>query len=131
MKKINVLTILIIGIVILSSCRKEVIQPTNNVANKPQNMSELVASPSFDWKTTKDYQLTLTGNFNEVVTIKSKSGVVFHKGFMKSGTSYKLNITIPASEKTVHLLYHGQDIECTLNQTTINYSFNNTKKSIS
>ncbi len=131
MKKINVLTILIIGLVFLSSCKKEVVQPTATVASKPQNMRELVASPTFDWKTTKDYHLTLTGNFNEVVTIKSKSGVVFHKGFMKSNISYVLNITIPASQKSVHLIYHGQDIECTLNQTIINYSFNNTKKSLS
>ena len=130
MKKLNLIVIMIIGIIILSSCRKEVVQPTANVANKPQNMNELVASPTFDWKTTIDYQLTLSGSYNEVITIKSKSGVVFHKGFMKSSTSYKLNITIPSSEKSIHLIYHGQDIECTLNQKIISYSFNS-KKSIS
>ena len=130
MKKLNLTLIMIIGIFILCSCRKEVVQPTANVANKPQNMNELVASPTFDWKTTKDYQLTLSGSYNEVITIKSKSGVVFHKGFMKSSTSYILNITIPASEKSIHLIYHGQDIECTLNQKIISYSFNS-KKSLS
>ena len=130
MKKINIFLVIIIGVVIFSSCRKEVVQPTATDSKKPQNMSELVASPSFDWKTTKDYQITLSGTFNEVVTIKSVNGIVFHKGFMKSNASYKLNITIPSSEKTVHLIYHGQDVECNLNQPIINYSFN-TKKSIS
>ena len=119
-----------IGVVILSSCRKEVVQPTATDTKKPQNMSELVASSTFDWKTTKDYQITLSGNYNEVVTVKSTSGVVFHKGFMKTATAYKVNITIPTSEKTVHLLYHGQDVACPLSQTIINYSFNS-KKSVS
>ena len=124
MNNLKTLVVMIIGVVILSSCRKEVVQPTATVATKPQNMNELVASPTFDWKTTKDYQLTLTGNYNEVVTIKSISGVVFHKGFMKTGTSYKVSLTIPASEKTVHFLYHNQDVVCSLNQAIINYSFN-------
>ena len=130
MNKLKTLVVMIIGVVILSSCRKEVVQPTATVATKPQNMSELVASPTFDWKTTKDYQITLSGNYNEVVTVKSASGVVFHKGFMKTATAYKVSLTIPASEKSVHLIYHGQDIACPLNQAVINYSFNS-KKSIS
>jgi len=130
MKTLRIILVVMIGVVILSSCRKEIVQPTATVATKPQNMSELVASPTFDWKTTKDYQITLSGNYNEVVTVKSTSGVVFHKGFMKTATAYKVNITIPASEKTVHLIYHGQDVACPLNQTIINYSFN-TKKSVS
>jgi len=130
MKNLKVVLTVMIGVVILSSCRKEIVQPSASDTKKPQTMSELVASPTFDWKTTKDYQITLTGNYNEVVTVKSVSGVVFHKGFMKSNASYKLNITIPASEKTVHLIYHGQDIVCSLNQTVINYSFNS-KKSVS
>ena len=125
MNILKTLVVMIIGVVILSSCRKEVVQPTVTVATKPQNMNELVASPTFDWKTTKDYQITLTGNYNEVITVKSVSGVVFHKGFMKSNSSYKINITIPASEKTVHFLYHNQDVVCSLNQTIINYTFNN------
>ncbi len=129
MKKINIFLVIIIGVVIFSSCRKEVVQPTATDSKKPQNMSELVASPSFDWKTTKDYQITLTGNYNEVVTVKSASGVVFHKGFMKTATAYKVSLTIPASEKSVHLIYHGQDVACPLTQAVINYSFN-TKKSV-
>jgi len=130
MKNLKTLATVIIAIIILSSCRKEIVQPTATVANKPQNMSELVASPTFDWKTTKDYQITITGNYNEVITVKSATGVVFHKGFMKSNDTYKLKLTLPASLKSVHLIYHGQDIECALNQTLINYSFNN-KKSVS
>jgi len=124
MNNLKTLIVMIIGVVILSSCRKEVVQPSVPVANKPQSMSELVASPTFDWKTTKDYHFTLSGSYNEVITVKSASGVVFHKGFMKSNDTYKLNITIPSSEKTVHLIYHGKDVVCNLNQSIINYSFN-------
>jgi hypothetical protein len=124
MKKINLLVTMIIGIVIFSSCQKEEVQAPVIDAKKPQNMSELLAIPSFKWKTTKNYQITLTGNYNDVVTVKSKSGVVFHKSFMKAAAAYKINLTLPASEKTVQLIYHGQDVECTLTQTTINYSFN-------
>lgn len=124
MKKINLLIVLLVGVMLITSCQKEEIQAPVVDAKKPQNMNELVASPTFNWKTTKKYQITITGNFNDVITIKSKSGIVFHKGFMKSGTSYKLNLTIPTSEKSIQLIYHGQDAECALTQAAITYSFN-------
>ena len=124
MKTLNIIIGLVITVVIFSSCRKEVVQPTVPTSNKPQNISELTACASFDWKTTKDYHFAFTGQFNEVVTIKSASGVVFHKGFMKANTAYNLNLTLPASEKVVHLIYHNADIVYNLTQANASYTFN-------
>ena len=109
-------------LLVFTSCKKEQVEaPANNIA-KPANMSQLVAATTFDWKTTTDFQISLTGTYTEVVTIKSASGVVFHKGLLKANNTYKLNITLPASEKSVHIIYHGQDVECMLNQKIINLS---------
>ncbi len=123
MKNLSFLVALMIGVFIFSSCKKDEIQAPIVDTKKPQNMSELIASPTFDWKTTKKYQISISGNFNDVITVKSKTGVIYHKGFMKTGTSYKLNITLPATETSVQLIYHGQNIECALNQASINYTF--------
>ena len=124
MKTNKLFLILIIGLVIFSSCKKEQVQPPTVDSSKPKNMNELVANTAFDWKTTKDYQISINGNYNEVVTIKSANGVVFHKGFLKAGNTYKVNISLPAGEKNIHLIYHGADVECKLIQASINYTFN-------
>ena len=124
MNRLNLFLALIIGIVIFSSCSKEQIQAPNVDSKKPQSMSELVASPTFDWKTTKDYHFAFSGQYNEVITVISTNGVIFHKGFVKANVAYKLNLTLPASVKSLHLIYHGQDFEQTLDQLVINHSFN-------
>jgi hypothetical protein len=118
--------ILFIGILfitlIATSCKKDDIEPPT--VQKPQNMNELVASQSFDWKTTKDFQFTINGNIDAVVKIVSANGVVYHKGFLKTNSPYKVNLSLPTYEKTVRIIYFGKDIECSLNQLVINQNFN-------
>lgn len=123
MKKLSFLMALIIGVFIFESCKKDEVQIPDTKTIKPQNMDELVANPAFDWKTTKNFQFSISGKYNDVVTVKSKSGVIYHKGFMKTGTTYKLNITLPSTETIVQIIYHGQIAEIKLNQTVINYTF--------
>lgn len=105
-----------------TSCKKDDIEPLT--VQKPQNMDNLVANQSFDWKTTKDFQFTINGNIDAVVKISSSTGVVYHKGFLKTNSPYKVNLSLPSYEKTVHIIYFGKDIECSLNQSIINQTFN-------
>ncbi len=123
MKNLKIISVLVISVVILSSCRKDDILPPAN--QKPQTMNELVASPSFDWKTTRDYQFTINGFNNGLVKIVSASGVVYHQGFMKANTAYNVKLSLPTYEKSVRLLFWGKDVNCLLSQPAINYTFTN------
>jgi hypothetical protein len=113
--------LLILGIMIFASCRKETIQPV--VDPSPTTMDQLVISKNFDWKTTKDYQFTVTGSSNHTLRIASASGTVYHKAFLVKNVPYSVNLTLPSYEKSIHLLYNGQDITCQLSKTVISYTF--------
>lgn len=106
-----------------TSCKKDDIEPA--VIQKPQTMNELVASPTFNWKTTKDYQFTITGKHDAVVKVLSSNGVVYYKGFIKANIAYNFSLTLPSYENAVRINYFGKTIECNLSQTKINQTFNN------
>lgn len=105
----------------LVSCKKDDIQPP--AKQKPQTMDELVASQNFNWKTTKVYYFNLSGGNDGIVKILSADGNVYHKGFMRANTNYSIKVTLPSYEKSVRLVYWGNDINCLLSQTSISYSF--------
>lgn len=106
----------------LGSCKKDDVQPP--AKQKPQTMDELVASPNFNWKTTKEYQFVLKGNYNSIVKITAQSGTLYHKAILKANTVYAIKVTLPSYEKKVRLQYLGNDVEVNLTQATINYNFN-------
>lgn len=121
MKKTILLIVMITIIALFTSCKKDNIDPPT--IQKPQSMNELVASPTFDWKTTKDYHFSIKGINDGVLKIISDNGVVYHRGNMKANTVYSINISLPSYEKSVRLVYWGNEINCVLTQTIINYTF--------
>ena len=126
-KKFN-LAILLVTAIAFSSCLNNTLDelsPSTGV----KTINELTATSTFDWKTTQDYQFTLNDTCNAVLKITSANGVIYHKGFIKANIPYKINLTLPSYQKSVHLINNGQDIECSLTQPAINYSFN-TKRNI-
>ena len=118
MKAIRFLLVLFVGILILSSCSKDDSRPWNDA-----NSENLVAQSNFDWNTTKTYQLTITVNQNHIVKITSAKGIVYQKVFLIAGNQCITTITLPAYEKSVHLVYNNKDIELALSGANLSYSF--------
>lgn len=123
MKKSNLLIVILLLSYIITSCRKDDFVPPT--PKKPRSMNELVASSTFNWKTTRDYQITIKGFYNDVIRIVSANGIVYHKGFMKANTDYIVKLSLPSYETKIHFIYFGKDIEYTLNQSVVNYTFSN------
>ena|ERR1035437_9401240 len=128
MKTLNLLLILLVGMFIFNACQKEdglasssSVSPT--ASTTPQKMTDLKIKSSFDWKTIKTYQFTLTGNVADLVSVASTDGSIYHKALLTPQTAYKIILSLPSYETKVHLLYNGQDIEYPLNSTTISYTF--------
>ncbi len=119
MKKIILLSVLGLA-VLFSSCRKDM----DNKPTTPPTMEELEIPADFDWKTIKDFQLTLTGYANSIVEVSSPEGVVYQKVFLTRNEPYTMKLTVPTYEQSVRLKYMGQNIELQLSTTNIEYTFN-------
>lgn len=114
--------ILIFSIVLIASaCNRN---PNDNpTPNTPPTMENLKVAEGFDWKTTNDYQLTLTGKENSLIEVSSTDDIPYQKAFLASNVPYKMKITVPSYEKTVILKYMGQEITLELDSETLIYKF--------
>lgn len=120
MKKIILLTVLGLA-VLFSSCRKDFNEPE---PKKPQTMEELTVPADFDWKTMTDFQMTVKGPANGIISVASPTGSIYQKAYLTSNQVYTMKITVPTYEKSVRLLYLGQDISLELTGNSMEYTFN-------
>lgn len=104
----------------LVSCQKQSLvdpsQPTQS-----NTMESLQVPSSFNWKTTRTVQLTLTAKANNLVDVTSSKGVSFQRAFLKANKAYTMKLVIPAYENTLQVKFMGQDV--TLNITSGNMSY--------
>jgi hypothetical protein len=124
MKTLRIITILSISILLLYSCRKDSSGPSSVTSQTPLTIENLTVKPTFDWKTTVQYKFTLTSKSNNVVVIVSPSGSVNRKYFLIGNSPFGVSLSVPAYQKTIHLLFNGHDVELSLNSPNISYSFN-------
>lgn len=121
MKKIIVL---IIGsFILLSACRKEIVKKDITPGN-PTSMDELSISSDFNWKTTKDYQITFSANNSNLLKVENDNGLVFQSAFLRADEPYKMKLNLPTYQKTVHLKFLNEDVVLKLDNTELEYNFN-------
>ncbi len=125
----NLIAIAALTLLLGTSCKKDLLEryedsktPANTTA--ATSTSELKVSQSFDWKSTKEVSLNLTGYANSAVMITTVAGVIIEKSMLKSNEAYKTTISVATTEKSIFLLYMGQKISVDLNNTNISYQFN-------
>lgn len=121
MKKIIVL---VIGSLILfSACRKEIVKKAIK-PDKITSMDELNVSSDFNWKTTKDYQITFTATNSNLVKVTNENGDVFQSAFLKANEPYKMKLNLPSFQKSVHLKFLNDDVVLKLDNSQLEYQFN-------
>ncbi len=112
--------------ILFTSCKKDLIEneefPGEQINDK--TMVDLTVDEDFNWKTTKDIQVNLTGATKGVVLINSAEGDNYHKGMLTSGVEYETKITVPTYVNEVQLAYDDQVYNMTLENKKINYNFN-------
>ena len=117
MKKLYLLALLFLGHSFFSSCTKEILPNPD-----PQTMNDLVIQNSFNWKTTTEYEFTVTGNINRLLTVTSTDGTIYKKVSLTANQPLKVTLTIPSYENKVNLRFNGQITEVALVATSITYS---------
>jgi hypothetical protein len=124
MKTLRLFSILLFSMLLLYSCRKDSsVAPSSN-PKIPLKIEDLTVKSTFDWKTTIQYKVTLTSKSNNTVVIVTPSGNVNRKYFLIGNSPFDVTLSVPAYQKTIHLLYNGHDVEMPLNSTNLSYSFN-------
>lgn len=128
--------LLVIGVyallIALTSCKKDLIsqlepakvEPIAAVNGKVEKMDDLKVPADFDWKTTQEFTLKLTGYANSMVEVTTLKGAPVEKFMVKTNEVYTTTITLPTNEKLVTLHYMGQEITLDLNKPVIEYVFN-------
>lgn len=118
MKK-SIYILAILSVVVLSSCRKDRFDDPKT----PEKMEELTVPASFDWKTTKDVQLTLSANANGIVEVMNASNISYQKAFLTPAQPYVMKLTIPSYEKSVKLRFQGKEASLEIGSGNLSYNF--------
>jgi hypothetical protein len=124
MKKLKMFFVLLIGLFTFGSCQKDNPIPSSTLPKVAKTMDAMVVKTSFDWKTAIQYKFTLTAKSTHAVIFVTPSGGVNRKYFLIANNPFTVMLSIPAYEKTIHLLFNGKDVELPLSGSTLSYTFN-------
>jgi len=108
--------------VVFSSCRKDLTEQEELASTK--TMVDLTIDDNFNWKTTKDIQVKLSGTETALVLVKSTEGATYHKGLLTADVDYSTKITLPTYVKEVEIAYDEQVYKLTIDNNKIEYTFN-------
>jgi len=124
MKKfIAIIAIISLG---LTACQKdfEPLQPENSDETGNKTLAEATIDESFNWQTTKNVEVTLTGSVSDVVTVKASNGDIYHKAFLAKGNTYVTKITVPTFENEITFSYDGKNVSLPVENNKIDHNFN-------
>ena len=125
MKKLKMFLVLLIGLFVFGSCQKDNPMPSSTLPKvTPKTMDAMIVKSTFDWKTAIQYKFTLTSKSSHAVIFVTPSGGVNRKYFLVANNPFTVTLSIPAYEKTIHLLFNGADVELPLSGPTLSYTFN-------
>lgn len=113
--------ILIISLTaVFTSCKKDrdIEKPS-----APTVMEELQVPSNFDWKTTRDIQLTLVANTNGIAEVTNMKGIAYQKAYLTSAVPYVMKLTLPTYEKNVGVKFMGQTQTIELTSSILSISF--------
>jgi hypothetical protein len=118
----NTVLIITLGLLTsLSACKKDDVAPSDS-SNK--SMSELNVSSGFDWKTTTNVSLTLTGYANSTAEILNSDGDLIQKVFLKKNEPFTAQVALPKATKSIKLRFLGQTVELEVTSVNVSYIFN-------
>lgn len=122
MKKLFILFTALMAFIFVS-CRKDSNIPDEPKA--PETMDALQVPDSFNWKTTKDLTVTLTGFTSGIAEIMNNQNQAYLKVYLTADQAYTTKITLPAYETSVTLRFMGNSSQHVLNGNTLNHQFTN------
>jgi len=106
MKHIILLFALFFGILIINSCKKPPVSPTQS-----QSIENLQANDNFDWETTRNVEFKITSPISGVINITSADGTInYHKGYYNSIAEY-YDVSVNLPKYITNVLINGSLVE--------------------
>lgn len=95
-----------------------------------KSTTDLVASPNFNWKTTKEITLQIVGmkEINPIVkntlSVSSTSGgFVYYKDMLYMSNDYTLKFDVPSTETSITVCYGSKSTKIDLHSNEIIYDY--------
>ncbi len=101
----------------------------NNKAEQEETLTmvtsteELEVPQDFNWKTTRDMELTIKGQSDGMLEIVSSKGTTYWKVFVTANQRSTFNFSIPSYETALQLKYNGQTADLKVTSNKLNYEF--------
>jgi hypothetical protein len=92
-------------------------------SSETKNMDNLRISSGFSWKTTKDYNFTLTSPVTGLVELSDDKGSVYYKAMLTENQQYTFKISLPNILKQVNIRISGKTETIVLESDNINFTF--------
>ncbi len=119
-KNTLLLIFLVIGLSILSSCRKD----RNDRTDEKPKMEELSVPAEFDWKTTQDLTIQFTSASAGLVEVLNEDNVRYQQVFISTDAPYIMKLTIPAYAKNIKVRHNGKEAILDITSENLSYNFN-------
>lgn len=107
------------------SCIKKLDQEPTPPASEATNFSEIKATESFSWSTTKKVNFSFNGSssndYELVLKITDADGGVLMQKLQKASETYKVVLDVPAHYETLTVIYGSisEKIDCTSGSVAI------------
>ncbi len=117
--------ILLMIIASASSCRKEALTKPD----QPGNTQSLKVSPAFDWKTSREITLNITGmkdlspDVSNTLYVKSSKGDIIYKDYLQMNLDYTIKFVVPATETGITLVYGKKIVPAALSSSTLSFNY--------
>lgn len=122
MKRFTGLLILSLTLALVS-CQKSNLSNISPATPATNSMDNLQVPSTFNWKTTRTVNLTITANANNLVDVTSSKGVSYQKAFLQPNVAYTMKLVIPAYENTLNLNFMGKKSTLAITSDNMNYQF--------
>ncbi|MEI8006271.1 MAG: hypothetical protein WCI48_08690 [Bacteroidota bacterium] len=112
-------------IISASSCQKASL----NAPDQTVNTQSLKVSPSFDWKTSREIMMSITGmkeispDVSNTLYIKSSKGDVIFKDYFQMNSDYTFKFVVPSTETSVTLVYGKKTYTAALTSSVLSFNY--------
>ncbi len=106
------------------SCSKKFDPIEDNGGKNATSINNADVKAGFDWKTSKSVSVLISGLDNQVLELRSTLGGSYIKALVKGENKFEANITIPAKESEIILVYDGQKEILSIDENQVRYNIN-------
>jgi hypothetical protein len=124
--KLSVMLTAIVLVFTFNGCHKDEVSSSPETA---KSIFDLKVSPSFDWKTTQDLELKVTGlrlpvTIKNTIYVRSQDGrITYYNDLLEMHKDYTINLSIPAYVNQLVISYGTISKTVDITGKTLNFNY--------